>query len=81
MHVTGKAVGATDEPDAFAELVRTTVAGKSGGARSTVRVAAEDQVTIEVTCNRDQQLRIGDELERLLAHAEIRSEVIDEAGC
>jgi hypothetical protein len=80
MHVSGKAVGATDQQEAFAEMVRTTIAGVSAGARSTVRVGAEDQVTIEVTCDRDQQIGIGEELERLLAHAEIRSEVIEGAA-
>ena len=77
MHVTGKAVGATDEQQAFAEMVRTTIASVSDRAHSTVRVGTDDQVSIEVNCDRDQQLRVGEELERLLARAEISSEVIE----
>jgi uncharacterized protein (DUF849 family) len=80
MHVTGKAAGASDEPDGFAEMVRTVVRAAAGGepAHVHVRVGADDAAAIEVAVERSRQQAIGEALERLLAEPEITSEVVGE---
>lgn len=77
MTVTGKAVGASGEDEAFAEMVRVTVAGVAEHARTKVQVAADDSVTIEVVVERGLQSDVGEALEHLLVHPEIRSAVVD----
>jgi hypothetical protein len=80
MHVTGRAVGASDEPDGFAEMVRTVVREAAGDdpARVHVSVGGEDAATIEIVVDRSRQLAVGESLERLLAGSEITSEVLGE---
>ncbi|HEY3765358.1 MAG TPA: hypothetical protein VGL44_09395 [Gaiellales bacterium] len=78
MHVTGTAVGASDEQDAFAEMVRTIVGKAAENPRVQVRVGADDAVSIEITLERRFQIGVGEALDQLLSHAEITSEVIDE---
>ena len=80
MHVTGGAVGASDEPDGFAEMVRTIVRDAAAGdpAQVQVRVGADDAAAIEIVVDRGRQLAIGESLERLLAEPEITSEVVGE---
>jgi hypothetical protein len=80
MHVTGTAVGASDEPDGFAEMVRTIVreAAADDPARVSVKVGAQDAAAIEIVVDRHRQQAVGEALERLLAQAEITSEVVDE---
>lgn len=78
MHVTGRAVGATDEPDGFAETVRTIVreAAADDPARVSVRVGAGDAAAIEIVVDRRRQQSIGEALARLLAEPEIASEIL-----
>ena len=80
MHVTGKAVGATDEQDGFAEMVRTIVreAAADDPASVQVRVGADDAAAIEIVVDRRRQQAIGEALERLLAEPAITSQVVGE---
>jgi hypothetical protein len=80
MHVRGRAVGASDEQDGFAEMVRTVVRGaaQDDPAQVSVRVGADDAAAIEVVVDRRRQQAIGEALERLLAEPEITSEVVGE---
>jgi hypothetical protein len=75
--VTGKAVGAAGEDDAFAEMVRVTVAGAAEHARTKVQVGADDAVRIEVVVDKSLQSDVGEALSHLVAHPEIQSTVID----
>lgn len=77
MTVTGKAVGASGEDKAFAEMVRVAVAGVAEHARTKVQVGADDAVRIEVVVDRNLQSGVGEALEHLLVHPEIQSSVID----
>ena len=77
MTVTGKAVGASGEDEAFAEMVRVAVAGAAEHARTKVQVGADDAVRIEVVVDRGLQSAVGEALEHLLVHPEIQSAVID----
>ncbi|MGN6378083.1 MAG: hypothetical protein ACTHNU_03965 [Gaiellales bacterium] len=78
MTITGTAVGASGEEDAFADLVRVTIGHVAEHARPTIRVGADDQVAIEVTVDRRVQSDVGEALDRLLADASISSSVIGE---
>jgi citrate lyase gamma subunit len=75
--VTGKAVGAAGQDEAFAEMVRVAVAGAAEHARTKVQVGAEDAVRIEVVVDRSLQSAVGEALAHLVAHPEIQSTVID----
>jgi hypothetical protein len=80
MHVTGRAVGATDEQDGFAEMVRTIVreAAADDPAQVQVRIGADDAAAIEIRVDRRRQQAIGEALERLLAEPQITSTVVGE---
>jgi hypothetical protein len=80
MHITGRAVGASDEQAGFAELVRTKVGGVTDRAFPDVRVGAEDEVRIEIVLDRELQSDVGEAIEPLLADPEIRSTVLDDEG-
>jgi hypothetical protein len=77
MTVTGKAVGASGEDEAFAEMVRVAVAAVAEHAHTKVQVGADDTVRIEVVVDKALQSDVGEALEHLLVHAEIRSAVVD----
>jgi hypothetical protein len=79
MTVSGRAIGASEEPAGFTEMVRTVVSDVADRAHVQVGVGADDNVSIEVRVARELQLGVGEALERLLAGAQIRSAVIDEA--
>ncbi len=78
MQVTGRAVGATDEPDGFAEMVRTIVreAAADDPAQVRVRVGSEDAAAIEIVVDRRRQQAVGEALGRLLAGPEIASAIV-----
>ena len=80
MHVTGKAVAAAEEPDGFAEMVRSVARGAAGDdpVQVQVRVGADDAAAIEIVVDRAHQQPIGEALERLLADPQITSEVVGE---
>jgi hypothetical protein len=80
MHVTGTAVGATDQPDGFADMVRTIVreAAADDPAQVRVRVGPEDAAAIEIVVDRRRQQAIGEALGRLLARPEIASAIVGE---
>jgi hypothetical protein len=80
MHVTGRAVGASEEPDGFAEMVRRIVreAAADDPAHVRVQVGAGDAAAIEIVVERRRQQAVGEALERLLAEPEITSEVVGE---
>lgn len=76
MTVTGKAVGASGQDEAFAEMVRVAVAGVAELARTRVQVGADDAVRIDVVVDKSLQSDVGEALARLVAHPEIESRVI-----
>ncbi|MEP6641699.1 MAG: hypothetical protein ABJB93_07295 [Gaiellales bacterium] len=76
--VTGKAVGAAGEDEAFAEMVRVAVTGAAEHARTKVQVGADDAVRIEVGVDRSLQADVGEALAQLVLHPEIQSTVIDD---
>jgi hypothetical protein len=78
MHITGKAVGASGQEDAFAEMVRVTVGHIAPHAHPQVRVGADDAVRIELVLERRLQIPVGEALEQLLTEADISSSVVDE---
>jgi hypothetical protein len=78
MHVTGKAVGASGQQEAFAEMVRVAVGHIDPRARTQVRVGADDRVGIELVVERARQMQVGEALEQLLIEPEISSSVLDE---
>jgi hypothetical protein len=80
MHITGRAVGASDEQAGFAELVRTRVGAVTDRAFPDVKVGSEDEVRIEIVVDRALQSDVGEAIEPLLADPEISSAVLDEAG-
>jgi citrate lyase gamma subunit len=75
--VTGKAVGAAGEDEAFAEMARVAVAGVAEHARTKVQVGADDAVRIEVVVDKSLQSDVGEALAHLVVHPEIQSAVID----
>jgi hypothetical protein len=77
MTITGTAVGASGEDDAFAEMVRVAVAGAAEHARTKVQVGADDSVRIEVVVEKGLQSEVGEAVEHLLQHPEIQSTVVD----
>ena len=80
LHITGRAVGASDEQAGFAELIRTTVGGVTDRAFPDVKVGAEDAVAIEIVLDRELQSDVGEAIEPLLADAQITSAVLDDKG-
>jgi hypothetical protein len=80
MHITGRAVGASDEESGFAELVRTKVGGVTDRAFPDVKVGSEDEVRIEIVVDRELQSDVGEAVEPLLADPEITSAVLDDEG-
>jgi hypothetical protein len=80
MHITGRAVGASEEQAGFAELVRTTVGRVTDRAFPDVRIGAEDEVRIEIVLDRELQSDVGEAIEPLLADPQIQSAVVDEKG-
>jgi hypothetical protein len=80
MKVTGRAVGASGEHEAFAEMVYVAITGVADHARPEVQVGADDSVTVEVVIDKRLQSEVGEVLEQLLSHAVIESSVLDEDG-
>jgi hypothetical protein len=80
MNVTGRAIGASDEDEAFAEMVCVAIAGVADHARPKVQVGADDNVRIEVIVDKRLQSDVGEVLEQLLSDAVIESAVIDQDG-
>jgi len=80
MHITGRAVGASEEQAGFAELVRTKVGGVTDRAFPDVKVGSEDEVRIEIVVDRALQSDVGEAIEPLLAEPEITSAVLDDEG-
>ena len=80
MRVTGRAVGASGEDEAFAEMVCAAITGVADHARPDVRVGADDSVRVEVVIDKRLQSEVGEVLEQLLSHAVIESFVLDEDG-
>jgi hypothetical protein len=80
MTVTGKAVGASGEDQAFAEMVQVAAAGVAEHARTKVQVGADDVVRIEVVVDKSLQSDVGEALAQLLQHPEIQSTVIEDTG-
>jgi citrate lyase gamma subunit len=77
MIITGKAVGASGQEEAFADMVRVAVAGATEHARTKIQVGADDAVRIEIVVDRALQSAVGEALEHLLVHPEIQSSVVD----
>jgi hypothetical protein len=80
MKVTGRAVGASGEDEAFAEMVCVAITGVADNARPKVQVGADDSVRVEVVIDKRVQSEVGEVLEQLLSHAVIESSVLDEDG-
>ena len=80
MKVTGRAVGASGEDEAFGAMVGVAIAGVAEHARPKVRVGADDSVRIEVVVDKRLQSDVGEVLEQLLSYAVIESAVIDQDG-
>jgi hypothetical protein len=80
MKVTGRAVGASGEDEAFAQMVGAAITGVADHARPEVRVGADDSVRVEVVIDKRLQSEVGEVLEQLLSHAVIESFVLDEDG-
>jgi hypothetical protein len=74
---TGRGIGASGEEDAFADLVRTEIAHVAPAARPTIRVGADDAVTVHMQLEREDQASVGDVLERLLREVKIQSTVLE----
>ena len=80
MRVTGRAVGASGEDEAFVEMVCAAITGVADHARPEVRIGADDSVRVEVVIDKRLQSEVGEVLEQLLSHAVIESFVLDEDG-
>jgi hypothetical protein len=74
---TGRGIGASGEEDAFADLVRTEIAHVAPAARPTIRVGADDAVTVRMELEREDQAGVGDVLERLLREVKIHSALLE----
>jgi hypothetical protein len=75
---TGRGVGASDEADAFAEMVRTEVTHIAPAARPDTRVGQDDAVTVTVELDRSDQMAVGELLERLLQEPHVESSLLDD---
>ena len=75
---TGRGVGASDEADAFSQMVRTEIAHVAPAARPETRVGADDAVAVSVELDRRDQSAVGEVLERLLQGIRIESSLLDD---
>jgi hypothetical protein len=74
----GRGVGASDEADAFSQMVQTEIAHVAPAARPETRVGADDAVTVSVELDRRDQSAVGEVLERLLQGIRIESALLDD---
>ena len=74
----GRGVGASDEADAFSQMVQTEIAHVAPAARPETRVGADDAVAVSVELDRRDQSAVGEVLERLLQGIRIESSVLDD---
>ena len=74
----GRGVGASDEADAFSQMVQTEIAHVAPAARPETRVGADDAVAVSVELDRCDQSAVGEVLERLLQGIRIESSVLDD---
>ena len=74
----GRGVGASDEADAFSQMVQTEIAHVAPAARPETRVGADDAVTVSVELDRRDQSAVGEVLERLLQGIRIESSLLDD---
>jgi hypothetical protein len=80
MKVTGRAVGASGEDEAFAEMVSVAIGGVAEHAHPTVQIGADDSVRVEVIVDKSVQSEVGEVLEQLLVDAVIESSVLAKDG-
>ncbi len=74
----GRGVGASDEADAFSQMVFTEITHVAPAARPETRVGADDAVTVSVDLDRSDQSAVGEVLERLLQGIRIGSSLLDD---
>jgi len=74
----GRGVGASDEADAFSQMVQTEIAHVAPAARPETRVGADDAVAVSVELDRRDQSAVGEVLERLLQGIRIESSLLDD---
>jgi len=74
----GRGVGASDEADAFSQMVQTEIAHVAPAARPETRVGADDAVAVSVELDRRDQSAVGEVLERLLQGIRIESALLDD---
>ena len=74
----GRGVGASDEADAFSQMVQTEIAHVVPAARPETRVGADDAVAVSVELDRRDQSAVGEVLERLLQGIRIESSLLDD---
>jgi len=74
----GRGVGASDEADAFSQMVQTEIAHVAPAARPETRVGADDAVAVSVELDRRDQSAVGEVLERLLQGIRIESSLVDD---
>jgi hypothetical protein len=74
----GRGVGASDEADAFSQMVQTEIAHVAPAARPETRVGADDAVAVSVELDRCDQSAVGEVLERLLQGIRIESSLLDD---
>ena len=74
----GRGVGASDEADAFSQMVQTEIAHVAPAARPETRVGAGDAVAVSVELDRRDQSAVGEVLERLLQGIRIESSLLDD---
>ena len=74
----GRGVGASDEADAFSQMVQTEIAHVAPAARPETRVGANDAVAVSVELDRRDQSAVGEVLERLLQGIRIESSLLDD---
>ncbi len=74
----GRGVGASDEADAFSQMVQTEIAHVAPAARPETRVGADDAVAVTVELDRRDQSAVGEVLERLLQGIRIESSLLDD---
>ena len=75
---TGVGVGASDEADAFAEMVSTKISHVAPAARPDTRVGQDDAVTVSVELDRGDQSAVGEVLERLLQEPRVESSLLED---
>ena len=74
----GRGVGASDEADAFSQMVQTEIAHVAPAARPETRVGADDAVAVSVELDRRDQSAVGEVHERLLQGIRIESSLLDD---